>query len=115
MALLLSMAILVNSIKAFDDVLLFCFGRSVPVELTRTIMNPSRETGYLIVYKGQVGTRTFNGEKYVTKSEFESYGKGRQATAIVRMSTIPNHCLGGAWPFWSSSSTHSANSRDISS
>ncbi len=94
LALLFFMAIVVHSIKAFDDVLLFCFGRTVPVELTRTIMNPNSETGYLIDYEGKVGTRTFSGQQYVTTTEFDSYRNG-QATAIVRMSTIPNHCLGG--------------------
>lgn len=88
------MAIVVSSIKAADNVLLFFFGKSVPVEITKTYVDTQHGRNYTVRYQGQVNGIRFSGDKSVSKAEFEGYTQGQQAFAIVRNSTH-NHCLGG--------------------
>lgn len=96
-ALLLFSMLFIASVKTLDNTLLLVFGQSVPVEVTRTTSSPQNnaQTEYSLWYKGQVGTVSFNGHKKVDKSEFDSYGQGEQAYALIRPSNPRAHCLGG--------------------
>lgn len=88
------MAIVISSIKAADNVLLFFFGKSVPVTITKTHVDTQNGRHYTVGYQGQVNGLRFSGSKLVTKAEFDDYTQGQQASAMVRNSTH-NHCLGG--------------------
>lgn len=91
---MLTAAVLVPSLKIADDLMLFCFGRSVPVTVTLAGRTAPPESAPKVRFLGTIGGREFEGYAKVSESEYQGYRKPTQSTAIVWRSSR-NPCLGG--------------------